>query len=458
MIKKILLVMLIISVILPLVCASPLSIEKAEKGNVVVTELHNPAIFEFTINNPDQKQDAEIYSFAGINFEPSRLYNLSPGLNKFQVKVYTRADIITQKGTYNFEYEVKGSVSGITKDKILIKIADLKDTLEIKASDLNINGNDIDIEVKNVQNTNLDNITLHFKSLFFDEEKIISISPLSSESLTLKIEKDKIKTLTSGSYVFDAEAELENSNIKFDSTFNYLPKEDSILRKSSDGFIIKKTTYNRTNIGNTVINGRIETSRDILSRLYTVNSVEPSQVERHALFATYVWEKSLKPGESYTISSTTNYTLPFVLVILIVVVGFLVKLYTRTDLIINKRVSYVKTKSGVFALKVKLHVRSKKYIENVQIIDRLPGMTQLYEKFGIKPDKIDHATKRMYWNIDKLNSGEERVFSYIIYSKVSVVGRFELPAATAIYQRDGKTEQVFSNRTFFVSETMRTDL
>jgi hypothetical protein len=81
----------------------------------------------------------------------------------------------------------------------------------------------------------------------------------------------------------------------------------------------------------------------------------------------------------------------------------------------------------------------------------------LYEKFGIRPDKIDAATKRLFWNIERLNSGEERVYSYIIYSKLNVVGRFELPSATAIYQREGKTEQVLSNRTFFVAETSRSD-
>ena len=71
------------------------------------------------------------------------------------------------------------------------------------------------------------------------------------------------------------------------------------------------------------------------------------------------------------------------------------------------------------------------------------------------PDKIDPATKRLFWNLDRLNAGEERIYSYIIFSKVRVVGRFELPAATAVYLREGKTENVLSNRAFFVSETAR---
>ena len=43
----------------------------------------------------------------------------------------------------------------------------------------------------------------------------------------------------------------------------------------------------------------------------------------------------------------------------------------------------------------------------------------------------------------------------IIYSKVNVFGRFELPPALASFEKNGKKENVFSNRAFFVSETTR---
>ena len=35
------------------------------------------------------------------------------------------------------------------------------------------------------------------------------------------------------------------------------------------------------------------------------------------------------------------------------------------------------------------------------------------------------------------------------------MGRFELPAATAIYEKDGKMHEILSNRAFFASETAR---
>ena len=127
----------------------------------------------------------------------------------------------------------------------------------------------------------------------------------------------------------------------------------------------------------------------------------------------------------------------------------------RTELVLKKKVHFVKTKGGEFALKVVLTAKARKHVEDIQIVDKLPGMTKLYEKFGIKPDKIDHATRRIFWNINNLNEGEERVYSYIIYSKIKVVGKFELSPAMAMYERDGKTHEVLSNRAFFDSENLK---
>ena len=51
-----------------------------------------------------------------------------------------------------------------------------------------------------------------------------------------------------------------------------------------------------------------------------------------------------------------------------------------------------------------------------------------------------------------MNKGEERIFTYIIYSKIGVVGKFELPSARAIYEKEGKVKKTESNRSFFINE------
>jgi hypothetical protein len=145
------------------------------------------------------------------------------------------------------------------------------------------------------------------------------------------------------------------------------------------------------------------------------------------------------------------------ILLLVIVISFLVHIYTSTAVVVRKHVSYVKTKGGQFALKVRIMVRAKQHVDQVQVIDRLPGMTKLYEQFGLRPDRIESATRRLFWTVGTLQAGEERVFSYIMYSDVNPVGRFELPAATTVFEHKGKTHEVMSNRAYFLADTMKSE-
>ena len=73
----------------------------------------------------------------------------------------------------------------------------------------------------------------------------------------------------------------------------------------------------------------------------------------------------------------------------------------------------------------------------------------------VQPDKIDTQNRRIHWNIGDLNAGEERVFTYIIYSKVGVVGKFSLPEALTVFERNGNMHEVESNKVFFMSDQVR---
>jgi hypothetical protein len=123
---------------------------------------------------------------------------------------------------------------------------------------------------------------------------------------------------------------------------------------------------------------------------------------------------------------------------------------------LRKRVSFVKAKGGEFALKVTLIAEAKQFVEKVRIVDRLPPLVKMYERFGMEePSKIDKVRKTIEWDFDHLEAGEKRVMSYIIYSKVGILGRFALPSATAIFQKDNKIKDVSSNRAFFLAEARK---
>ena len=100
-------------------------------------------------------------------------------------------------------------------------------------------------------------------------------------------------------------------------------------------------------------------------------------------------------------------------------------------------------------------VNAKTNVEKLQIIDTIPAVMKLYHQYGRSPDRVDAQTRRLFWNIDRLDAGESRVFSYVIYSNIRAVGRFELPSAMAVFDKEGKTHEVYSNRAFFASNTVK---
>jgi hypothetical protein len=431
------------------VSVTALKVEKKQSDNVIISEINNPVEFEITIDPEGRTENVEIFTYVGVYFEPNNISELSTN-GTFKLMAFVPSSVTERTGDYRIEYIVSTETS-VVKDVFRIEVIDAEDAIEISPISLEYGSRTANVIIRNKLNQSINDINFKVESLFFEDEFSINLNPNSEQTVSLSVNSDGINELTFGSYI--ADFIVNNTKSRIETNINYLEKEDSQISKESSGIVVRKVIYTRTNTGNVPISGEISVSKDVFSRLFTTTSEEADVVDRNALSADYSWTQNLEPGESFSVTISTNYTFPVILILLIIIIAMVVKIYVRTNLVIDKRVSFMKTKGGEFALKVRLHVKAKKYVENVQIVDRLPGMTQLYDKFGIKPDKIDSATRRLFWNVDRLNAGEERVYSYIIFSKVNVVGRFELPAASGVYMRDGKTEQTLSNRAFFVAET-----
>lgn len=431
------------------------SIEKFNKGNVIIAELENPAVYDFNIS-AGVGGSAELYSLVGMEFVPRGGFDVPAGMTSIEVKAYPAKKFRERPGNYILEYYLKGN-DGSLKDTLEFKVVSLKDVLSIVPSNLAYNDEFLNVNITNIENTYLDELELTFASEFFTTTKKIFLKPYETISIQLPIDKNNAVKLTAGRYIMTAQIEMEKAKVKVEGIINYLEKQGTSISKSTEGFLVRKTTILKKNEGNVPVQDTISVSKDIISRLFSIYSQEPATTSREGIVTKYTWSKQLMPSESWQVSTTTNYTWPFLFLLLIIVVAFLVKFYTMTNVVLTKKVSYVKTKGGQFALKVSISLKAKKHVDHIQVIDRLPGTTKLYEKFGIRPDKIEHETRRLFWNIQRLQAGEERVISYIIYSDLKMVGRFELPSATAVYEREGKTHEILSNRAFFISETARSE-
>ncbi len=444
----------ILSMVFASFLVSAVTIDKVDKGSVIIKELGNPAVYEFIVTTPIA-DTFEIYSFVGARFSPRGSFDLPAGTSSFEVKVYPEDRLLDNNGFFTFEYQLIGQETGITTDTIRVKFVSLAQVLSIEAQDVETSDSIAQVKVENTQNAQLDKIKVSLNSPLFSHSETLTLGPFEVAILNVSIDADKQRTLPAGQYVISGDVTYQGEKAKVQGTLEYVEEEKVSSHIETRGSIIKHTTIAKTNEGNTEVTVTLEAKRDALSRLFTTFSREPISSQRTGFGVVYIWEDTLEPGESTSVTVATNYTFPLIALILIIVVIVLIKRTTEASVNVKKQVSFVKTKGGEFALKVTLTVSSDKHVENIQLIDSIPGIAKLYHQYGKAPDRVDAHSRRLFWDIDHLNAGEARLYSYIIYSTIRVVGKFELPAAVAVFEKDGKTHEVYSNRAFFATENMQ---
>lgn len=452
--KKIAIFVLIITLaFLAQVSAEPnLEVEIIPIQNTLIAGLDEPATFELEINNLGEKETFEIYTIVGGIITPTDFFELPEGKTTLKITALPNTNLRNKAGPLIFQYQIKGQKSGFFIDDLIINFVDLKDAIEITPMDFNPEDGKINILLKNTLDMKLTDVTISLDSTFFDNTQTLSLEPLEERTIEIPLNIDSTGTISAGLYIIDVELELEGTKSEKEVIINYAEKENLITDTNTEGFIIKTTLITKTNQGNTQALAKMEVKRGIISRFFTINTPDADRTERSGLSLIYHWSQSLSPGESFSIKSTTNHTIPFILLILIASATVMARRYFATALTVKKKVSFVKTKSGKFALKVTLNIKAKSTVKNIKIIERLPATVKLYEGFGKLPDKIDKDSRRLIWHIAHLNAGEEKVYSYIIYSKLNVVGRFELPQGLAIFDKDGITQEVLSNKASFMAE------
>ena len=364
--------------------------------------------------------------------------------------MYPNEDLLKKPGRYNIEFFIKNIAGESIVDKLPVSVIDFENVINFEYKSIHPDDTHATVILQNKENAIIEDVEINFKSPFFDETNKVSIDPKSSTELEILLDKERSRGYEAGEYETVQTIILEDKEITSENSVNFLEKSGISVKEEKTGFIIREKTITKTNEGNVHTSASIDDRKDIVSRLFTSYNVEPSEKSRSGLFADYYWEENLAPGESLIIVARTNYTLPFIIIILIVALVVFVRSSSFTPLSLDKKVSLVKTKGGEFALRINISVKARKNVSDLVLSDRLPAMTQLYSKHGRMPDRVED--KQLYWNIGHLNSGEERFFSYVIYSKMKTVGKFELPSARAKFKHGDKHENVFSNKAFFLSD------
>jgi hypothetical protein len=453
--KKILcsfaLLLLILSI--GLVQAIGLDVSSKPVTNAVVAELDEPAVFDITITNLGGGDLFEIYSLVGVDISPSTFSLDSEQTKVLRIEAKLNEALKSRKGFFTFEYRIKGSDGSVQKEQLTINIVDLEDAIELSASDIYPNSDSSVISIENKVNFDFDELQIKLNSIFFSHEESISLLTSESKDIIIPLDKGKLSTVNAGGYLVTAQIASGDSTAKKEFQIRFAEQEDITESRESEGSFVRQETVTKKNIGNVRKSVEMVIERNILSSLFTTFSMLPTSTHVEWLTKYYIWEEELGPGEEITVYATTNWVYLLIVIALAAMLAVLIKKQFETDLLLKKNVSFVRTRGGELALKITLRLKARRFIERIRVLDKLPQLVNLYERYGaIAPDNIDMKNKRLEWNVEALSKDEERIFTYIIYSKIGIVGRFELPSARATYEKEGKVREVTSNRSFFINE------
>ncbi|MFA5259202.1 MAG: hypothetical protein WC979_07300 [Candidatus Pacearchaeota archaeon] len=457
--RNILIIFMSIFLSISFVSAISLDVSVKPISDSYIIDLNQPAEFNLVIKNNGLADTFEIYSLVGVDINPDTKYNLAAGETRtIKISAVPQDALKSRKGFFTFEYLIKSSKSGETqKQRLSMNIVSLEEAISIVGENLNPNSENVKLTLKNTIMNDFDEIKLTMKSAFFDYyDTTLSLKALESKELSIGIDKERLKKLTAGQYIIETQITTESKTADKQVIVKFLEQENIETLESDEGILIKRLEISKNNIGNVKKKVSVMVQKNLIAYLFTTTNIVPTSSEIKGFSKYYTWEQELSPGDELKVIVKTNWLYPILIIILIIVLIILIKRYVEKDISFKKTVSYVNTRGGEFALKVHLRVKAKRYVERVKIVDKIPGLVSLYDKFGaVTPDKIDMINKRLEWNVEALNKGEERIFSYIIYSKIGIIGRFELPSARAIYEKDGEVKDTSSNRSFFVNEPKR---
>ncbi len=226
-------------------------------------------------------------------------------------------------------------------------------------------------------------------------------------------------------------------------------KEEKLPRQSSFLKTVEETSY--YNDGNTVAYKTLEKRTNILRRLFTGTEPKAAVVSRQE-GSYFVWELAVKPRQTATARVVESYRPLFALFVVSVLLAVLYYVF-RSPVAIRKEAAVISLEEeGISDMKVVLHVRNRgsKGYDRLTIADKVPIIASIEKDAGLgtlKPAKITstrHGTI-IKWELDHLEKHEERVLSYRIKSKLSILGTFSLPACRAKFYDEGRERKTSSN-------------
>ena len=452
--KKIIFSLLSLLIILsvPSVMAS-FEVQKEAVAGTIIKEFNSPAVFNITIKNNGPSQNFIFDTLLDIVIQPSGSLQIAAGDEKSVMLKAFFSDNLKRRyyGGFDFAYLVKSSSEEVFEDSLNVRIVFLDDVVSVSVPEaVGMKDEEVAITLENQESLILD-MDVKVESELFEGSETISLSPFESREIVINIDPEKIWK-NAGTYDVLVTLSSESNKVEFKDSIELKEFKDvSVEEDDLNLLFYKKKTITKTITGNVVQTVSTEIEKTPFEKAFTSFNSEPDYVSEEGKELIYKWEKDLALGESLTVTSTTNFMLPLFMLLLIAAGSAFYVSRSGRRITIKKRIVRAKTSTGDFIVKVVTTIKNNgEDATDVKLIDKLPVLTNLHERFGvIKPDEVDKD--KVVYNIGSLNRGDKRLFSYIVHSDVKVLGKRIIPRATAHYTIGTERKTASSNEVFLVS-------
>ncbi|MBU0535383.1 MAG: hypothetical protein KKE20_00300 [Nanoarchaeota archaeon] len=225
---------------------------------------------------------------------------------------------------------------------------------------------------------------------------------------------------------FAEENQTESFFLKYKTTIT-LTNEDNVDEQQT--FLIKKKTFD----------------------YFFTDTYPDARIEERDGKKYYLWDIKLAPDESTSIIIDTNHRIPFYLLIIMIIAG-VVYYFMRDPLVLIKNCDVMGMyEGGINEMKVVLVIKNRRNepIKNVRLVDMVPKLAHIDPKKAIgtlHPQRKINTAKglALEWNFD-MDAKEERLVSYYMKSKLSILGGLRLPRAVVTIQKGNEKQRIRSN-------------
>lgn len=318
----------------------------------------------------------------------------------------------------------------------------------------------ITVNVANMNPKDNPNITFVLESGLFTDQRQISLGPYEKKEFVVTKKLDPLEK--PDKYFLDAYFTIYQNNrsaiigripksIVFEIIdYGKIEKNDSVTKK----FLYSNETITLWNSGNDNRSELLKIEASVLKSIFQKISPKPDQMITEQDKRYYGFEVTLKPRESKQIMIITDYTILIYLAIIIIILAVFYIIF-RSPIAIKKSYTHLTMKEGgISEMKVIIHVKNRSYKtrENIIVTDRLSNIAEVLKDFPVgtlQPSSILKHDKHgvvIKWEIDSLDGFEERILTYNIKSRLSILGEFRLPRAKATFTQFRRKRTVSSNR------------